>query len=349
MTSGVVACPYGSERVREATWQAWENQLTSVWRTLRSRILTPNVSEVRLEKRGFHVKSPAAQELLEAIGLTFLAGYAHAAQARSPGEVEEPLEKFPARFRGFAYEGAAMGFAVVDALSPRNGRRFAGHLAGRGDDHIYMAYIGLGWAMARLPRFRWPKIELDPLLRWLVLDGYGFHQAYFRTDRYVREQYQHAGFRWSAGEPEWYALHVLDQGVGRALWFAGGADPEVVLDLIERFPARRRPDLFSGAGLAATYAGGAGEEELQRFWKAAGEYRPQVAQGCSFAAEARRRAGLEVPHTQIATQVFCDVSPDEAAQISVRTRPVLPVTGEVPAYEVWRRRIADEFVSMGRC
>jgi hypothetical protein len=323
--------------------------LTRVWHTLRSRTLTPSFSEVRLEKRGFHVKSPDSQELLETIGRTFLVGFACAAQARSPREVGEPLEKIPARFRGFAYEGAAMGFAIVDALSFRNGVRFTRYLAGRGDDHIYMAYVGLGWAMARIPRFRWPNIELDPLLQWLVLDGYGFHQAYFRTDRYVRERFQHAGFSWPAGGPGWYAVRVLDQGVGRALWFVGGADPDVVLDLIERFPARRRPDLFSGAGLAATYAGGAGEEELRKFWKRAGEYRPQVAQGCSFAAEARRRAGLEVPHTEVATHVFCDVPPDQAAQISVRTRPEGPVTGEVPAYEVWRRRIADEFVSLGRC
>ena len=32
--------------------------------------------------------------------------------------------------------------------------------------------------------------------------------------------------------------------------------PEVVADLIDRFPAERRADLYSGAGLAATYAGG---------------------------------------------------------------------------------------------
>ena len=30
----------------------------------------------------------------------------------------------------------------------------------------------------------------DPLLGWLAIDGYGFHQAYFHTARYVGEQYQ---------------------------------------------------------------------------------------------------------------------------------------------------------------
>jgi hypothetical protein len=210
-----------------------------------------------------------------------------------------------------------------------------------------MAHIGLGWALARLPRFRWPTTELDPVLRWLVLDGYGFHQAYFRTRRYVRDRFQHTGFPWPAGG--WYAPRVIDQGVGRALWFVGGADTGVVAELVESFPAQRRADLFSGAGLAATYAGGAGETELRAFFERAGEFRPQVAQGCAFAAEARRRAGLEVPHTEIAAQVFCGMTADRAATIAIKNRPAAAVTGELPAHEVWRQCIADQFASMGRC
>lgn len=323
--------------------------MAGVFRMLRSRILTPGTSEVLLETRGFHIKDPDSQALLEAIGRSFLAGFAEAAYARLPDEIEEPLKMLPVRFRGFAHEGAAMGFAVVDALSPGKRHRFTGYLKGPGEAHIYMAYVGLGWAMARIPRPRWPRYELDPVLRWMVLDGYGFHQAYFHTERYVRRQVRDAGLSWPAGGPGWYTARVLDQGAGRALWFVGGADADVVVDLIEGFPPERRPDLFSGAALAATYAGGAGEPELRGFWKRAGEYRPQVAQGCAFAAEARHRAGLEVPHTEVATQVFCGMPPDRAAEVALRNRPADVMTGEVPAHEVWRRRIADEFVSLGRC
>ncbi|HEU4424939.1 MAG TPA: DUF1702 family protein, partial [Pilimelia sp.] len=227
-------------------------------RALRRRIITPNVSATRLDVRGFRVKSPEARELLETIGRSFLAGYAYAAEARTATDAEEPLESVPAQFRGFAYEGAAMAFAVLDALPFGGGGRVEKFLTGRAANHVYMVYVGVGWAMARVPRFRWSKLYApDPLLRWLALDGYGFHQAYFHTDRYVHQQYQEPRFPWPADGPAWYAARAIDQGIGRAMWFVGGADAELVATMIDKFPEQRRADLYSGAGLAATYAGGA--------------------------------------------------------------------------------------------
>jgi hypothetical protein len=324
--------------------------LTSAWRALRRRILTPNVSATSLEVRGFNVKNPASRELLETIGGTFLAGFGHAVEARRPIDAEGPLEKVPTRFRGFAYEGAAMGFAVLDGLPLGNRRHVAQFLAGRGDAHVYMALVGVGWAMARMPRFRWPKPEeTDPLLRWLVLDGYGFHQAYFDTGRYVHQHYREPNFPWPGGRYGGYADRALDQGIGRAIWFVAGTAPAVAADLIDKFPEERHADLYSGAGLAATYAGGVDEDELRLFAERAGEYRPQLAQASAFAADARLRAGLHVPHTGLATQVFCGATPEEAARISASVRPDPTVQGDVPAYEVWRQRVAAEFVSLGRC
>jgi enediyne biosynthesis protein E3 len=327
-----------------------ETKLTNLWGALRRRILTPDVSATRLDVRGFHVKSAVAKELLETIGGMFLTGYGYAAQASHPADAEAPLEELPTRFKGFAYEGAAMGFAVRDGLPFGRSDHFDRFMQGRGDAHVYMAYVGLGWAMARLPRFRWPDAtRLDPLLRWLVLDGYGFHQAYFHTRRYVHEQYQDPAFPWPNDRHRWYANRAIDQGIGRAMWFVGGTDPTWVATMIDDFPEQRRADLYSGAGLAATYAGGVDEDELRSFWYRAGIHRPLVAQASSFAAEARVRAGLVVPHTRLATEVFCGVSPEQAARISEEVRPDATVEGDLPAYEVWRQRIANQFVSIGRC
>ncbi|MER5326594.1 DUF1702 family protein [Streptosporangium roseum] len=319
-------------------------------RALRRRILTPDISETLLSTRGFHVKSPKAREQLETIGATFLTGYAYAAEARTPAEAEEWLEQVPRQFRGFAYEGAGMAFTILDAMpvGGGGGGKLAGFLAGRGNDHIYMVYVGIGWAMARLPRFLWPKSStLDPLLLWLVHDGYGFHQAYFRTQQYVHEQYQAPSFPWPADDPSSYANRALDQGIGRALWFVNGTDGDRVASMIEKFPESRRADLYGGAGLAATYAGGAHEDELLAFRERAGEYRPLLAQGSAFAAEARVRADLLVPHNEVATQVICGTTPERAARVTHETRPGGTVQGQLPAYEVWRQRIANEFVSLG--
>ncbi|MBG0829058.1 DUF1702 family protein [Planomonospora sp. ID67723] len=317
-------------------------------RALRRRILTPDVMETKLEKRGFHVKNDEARELLERIGETFLRGYALAAEARTPAEAEEQLEEIPPRFRGFAYEGAGMAFTILDALPFGSGRGVDGFLRGRGNAHIYMIYVGIGWGMARLPRFLWPKsATLDPLLLWLVHDGYGFHQAYFHTERYVTQQFQDSGFPWPAGRNRGYAGRAIDQGIGRALWFVGGTDVEKVVSMVEKFPRARRADLFSGVGLAATYAGGGAEDELRELRERAGHYRPQLAQGSVFAAEARVRAGLVVPHNEIATQVFCGSTPEQAARLSLDTRPAGAVPGVLPAYEMWRQRVADQLISLG--
>src|SRR5215470_6350911 len=318
------------------------------WRALRRRILTPSVSAVSLDVRGFHQKSPATRQLLETVGKTFLAGYGYAAEARSTAEAADNLEAMPTRFRGFAYEGAAMAFTIRDRMPFGSGRLIADFLAGPGGPHRYMAYVGIGWTMARLPRFRWPDSGVaDALLRWLVLDGYGFHQAYFHTKRYVHGQYQESAFPWPKPDPAGYANNAIDQGIGRAMWFVGGTDVEMVASMIDRFPEERRSDLYSGAGLAATYAGGADEDELRTLSHRAGPYRALVAQGSAFAAEARVRAGLLVPHTEQATRVLCGLSAEEAARITQEVRPVHAVDGELPAYEMWRRRIAGEFVSLG--
>lgn len=317
---------------------------------IRRRILTPGISATRLDVRGFHVKDESARQLLETVGESFLTGYGYAAEVGVPSEAERRLEGVPERFRGFAYEGAAMCFAIRDGLPLSRGGWVARFLAGRADAHIYMAYVGVGWAMARLPRMRWSTLHApDRLLRWLALDGYGFHQAYFKTKQYVHEQYREDRFPWPSDGYRWYSPRAIDQGIGRAMWFVGGADAMKVTEMIRAFDPRRQPDLYAGAGLAATYAGGADEEELRAFWEGAGPYRPQVAQGAAFAAGARGRAGLVMPHNEVATRVFCEMSVAEARKVTDDALIDLPEDGDVPSFEAWRRRIAEKLVSLRQC
>ena len=315
---------------------------------LRRRILTPPMTETKLSVRGFHEKSPESRDLLEKVGESFLLGYAYAAEAGKVVEAEVPLEQMPTRFRGFAYEGAGMALGVRDGLPFGSTHHTSDFLVGpHAVKHLYMVYVGVGWALARVPRFRWKQATAgitDQVARWLVLDGYGFHQAYFKTEKYVRQQYQEPNFPWPTDDAAGYADHAIDQGIGRATWFVCGSDPELVAETFAKFPEHRRADLYAGSGLAASYAGGGDEAELIRFRELAGEYRPQLAQGSAFAASARVGTDLVIPHTVLATRVFCGMTPEEAHELCNATRPE-ESEGDVPAFEIWRRRIADGIVA----
>jgi hypothetical protein len=318
-----------------------------MWRALRRRVLTPSTKGTKLSVRGFYEKSPETRDMLEQVGAMFLVGYSIAAGARSTEEAEDKLEELPPQFQGFAYEGAGMGFAMRDGL-PFGGTWVERFVESRHPGHVYMVYVGVGWAMARLPRFRWARATgglSDPVLRWLALDGYGFHQAYFHTEKYVRRQYQEPDFPWPPGGPASYASRVIDQGIGRATWFVCGADPGRVAQTLNEFPAARRPDLYSGAGLAATYAGAADEDELRVFRQRGSAYVQQIAQGSAFAATARFRTGLVTPHTELAARILCGTTPGRAAEVCEQTLPAASEGGGVPAYELWRQRIASGLMS----
>jgi enediyne biosynthesis protein E3 len=322
-------------------------------RAARRRVLSPGAPTRLLDACGFHRKDAATTELLDQIAHTFLAGYDAATGAREPADTRLTLQAAPPRFRGFAYEGAATGFALRDGLPFGRHDLFRAFLRGVAADHEQPAYVGMGWAMARLPRVRWVAPgRLDPLLRWLALDGYGFHQACFQTRRYVAGHHREAGFPWPGGDtPDGYPNRAIDQGIGRGLWFVGGADPGRVTALTTAFPPHRRADLYGGAGFAATYAGGATADELTRFREDSGEHCGQVALGAAFAARTRVRAGSVGPETELATEVLCAVSPAVAARLTHNLRPdpadVDDNGAGEPAYETWRQRVASALVPGG--
>jgi SagB-type dehydrogenase family enzyme len=309
---------------------------------MRCRIFLPDKAEATFAKRGFTAPDATRQANIEKVGTIFLEGYEYGMAGQNLADIESSLEGVEAAFRGFAYEGCAMGLAVRDGVRPAGQHWVRDLLASRGAKHIYMAYIGVGWAMARLPKVRWRAIEPhDPLLRWLALDGLGFHQAYFHTQKYVWEHQQDRIPGW---EPAAYAKRVFDQGMGRALWFVNGSDVQGTAKTIEGFPQSRRADLWSGVALASVYAGGADAGELSDLVKLSGEYRSHGCQGAVFAAAARLLPGLVHPGTELAVKVWCDMSVEDAAAVSDEARIDLPLdSGDTISFEVWRERIRKRF------
>lgn len=311
--------------------------------SLRKRLFSPDPADVTFAKRGFQSADPTRKAGLEKVGATFLNGFSYGMAGRGIAEIENSLETVERSMRGFAYEGCTMALTIRDALRPAGRRWVRDFLASRGDAHVYMVHIGTGWAMARLPVLRWRAVmPADPLLRWLALDGYGFHQAFFRTSQYVDKHFQAPLPVW---RPVSYANRVVDQGIGRALWFVNGADVQRLAAAIGGFAPARRGDLWSGAALASVYAGGVEVDDLETMARLAGEHRPDAAQGAAFAAKARLRAGLVTPHTELGVKVYCGMPVEQAAAVTDDALKGLPDFADgVPAFELWRQRIRKQFV-----
>lgn len=303
---------------------------------LRKHIFGISVEEVTFARRGFNDSGRVARERLEHIGRTFLQGYHAALCDETPEVLASNLEAVGGESCGFAYEGAAMGLALLDQLSFRRRGRLLTFLNGVGSRHTYMIHVGVGWAVARVPwlrnNFRRAVAGLDPLLRWLAADGHGFSDFYFKFPYFLRKPER-------LNQLQGYARHAYAQGVGRSLWFVTGAKANLVSQSISVLPQSLHGDLWSGVGLACAMAGGGDRAEIEHVRSLAGDYRPALAQGAAFAAKARQLAGNTTDHTETACQTLCGLSADAAAEVTDEMLKDLPEDSRVPAYEIWRQRI----------
>ena len=312
-------------------------------RQLRKFLFGISLEETTFARRGFRGGEVGPRRRLEQIGNIFLKGYHAALEEDSRESLALRLNAVEAEYRGFAFEGAGMGLALLDHVAPFRGNRLQAFLEGPGGAHVYMVHVGAGWALARLPWLRC-RVErslarLDPLLRWLTMDGYGFHEGYFHWRRLVETRAIPDGL---AG----YASRAFSQGLGRSLWFVHGADVDRIPRTIAAFPPSRHADLWAGVGLACAYAGGLERQCLEALLIKAGPDAPALAQGAAFAAKARQRADNPAAHTDIACQVLCGLSADAAAYLCDVALKDLPPDGAEPAYEVWRQRIQAQLAEL---
>ena len=303
-----------------------------LWARTLGRALKLSPAETRVASRGFQVDSTQVVQRLEAIGANFALGYNTAIGCTRLTQLTQALQRVAPAERGFAFEGAAMGLALTDGLTP--GRRwFPAFVAGPASSHEYMAWVGLGWALARLPVS--PAKALQPyrsINKWLALDGWGFHEGYFGWRRCIAQQRRPRSL--DAAQAQ-----VFDQGLGRSLWFVFGAGVEAIAQAIEAFEPQRRGDLWSGVGLACAYAGGAGRSGLQalRAHAAAADQGAALGQGVVFAAQARQRAENPTAHTGLACMEIIGLDLPEAAALAIQQ---LPSEGDdLATYQRWRAAI----------
>ncbi|MDH2429179.1 DUF1702 family protein [Sphaerisporangium sp. TRM90804] len=307
-------------------------------RSLR-RLLSLDPQELIRSRPGPPVGDPEVGRTLDTVVHSFATGY-NAALGAPPGALD--LSHLPGPLRGFAYEGAAMSIGLVDELTLARGRRMRALLDGPGRPYVHLIHVGAGWAFARLRVRPWTGMPVGQrLFRWLAWDGWGFHQAFFRPRAVLVE---HRVERAARGD----VRPIRDQGVGRALWFYAGADPALVAEVIDAFPAGRRPDLWAGIGLAAAYTGAQPPERLEDLLARAGGHREHLAQGAAFAAKAHQISGIVPERSADAVAALTGAGVDDASDwTDASLKEALRRPDDPATYEAWRAGIRRAWARQG--
>jgi hypothetical protein len=317
---------------------------------LKRQLLGLSQLEVTAERRRFQVDCREKKQRIEEIGSYFLKGYHAALECSYLDQLFDTLSTEPPDYRGFAYEGAAMGVALLDRLLPWRTGQYAEFLDSARNAFPYLSHVGLGWALARIPggMQRYCKTLTAPgsitteaasehsLLACLALDGYGFHQSFFAWEKYVKDWVEP---RFLPSE----ALPVFRQGVGRSLSFVLGMNSDRIALAISRFPSSHQADLWSGVGLALAYAGGLSGQEVEQLLNHAADNGAALAQGVAFAAKARQRGGYVPEHTRLVCELVWRQPVERVAEITDDTLYELPLTTMLSAYASWRERIRQRF------
>lgn len=307
-----------------------------------SAVLRQDERETDFGRRRFRLSQGPQREILETASRAFVTGFNACLSSSAPEDLAARLGELGEQQRGHALEGAGMAATILDVLTLGRGRRLRALLAGpgRGYPHLVLAGAGRGYASlhrrpSRLVRALPTDRATHPALRWLAWDGYGFHRAFFAADQTIGEQRTPRGL---TGEQRL----LFDQGVGRALWYHECADPDGVALRIAEFTPSRRPGLWSGVGLAATYTGGADVADLGRLAALAGPYRADLAHGSALACAARTHAGLTPAHTAAAAHALTGALAGDASGWVATSLAGLGHQAASPGgYQRWRQEISE--------
>jgi enediyne biosynthesis protein E3 len=313
-------------------------------RSFLKHALTIRPEEASFAARGFDAPDPELCRKLETMLGSFISGYNLAVRIEDPHELADRLQrKYDNHHVGFAFEGVGLQLALLDLLTPGRSNRLARFLRGAGQDHDYIVAVGAGFAIARLPwglrnMNRYLR-TLDPLIAWCVPDGYGFHEGFFHHTRYI-----------DAAEDPPEVLgplggRLFDSGVGRAMWWVKCGQPAGISSAIDRFPEVRRPELWSGVGVACSYAGGVGAVELLSLRELSGPHQADFLSGLPFAARLRQKAGNYSDTTELACSVLLGLSTDETADMAeaaaAASRSQVRGKGITNAYDLVRRHLVN--------
>ncbi len=244
------------------------------------------------------------------------------------------LETTDSEFRSIAYEGASMAIAQLDI--EKNNTLSVWHTFNeRAGAHAAQTHAGLGWAIAQQNRSALPFLEtLSPLLRFRVLDGYGYYEGIFRQRQSIKNQRSPEAF-------DSKMLQAYDQGIGRSLWYTSKGNVEKLEAMIAVFPPDRHAALWLGIGVACAYVGGCDENLLRSLLFASQKHKVQLATGAALAAKARVQANAINNDIELACRTWCNISAQEAMLLTIEAEPSSSLNSN-DSYALWLSQIEQK-------
>lgn len=85
---------------------------------LRAALFVPGPAAVRRVMSGFEQPDQQTALELEQVTMHLVSGIDSAVRSSNNDELITALLQVPPKYRGFAYEGAAVGLTAIDSLSP---------------------------------------------------------------------------------------------------------------------------------------------------------------------------------------------------------------------------------------
>ena len=291
--------------------------------------------EASLSYQRFPGRNSPSRKHLEAILHAFVDGYNLTVVQPDTKELARELDSsIPPEYLGFAYEGTGLYFALMDLLIPGS-KRLDAFTRSEGAPHEHIAMVGAGFAIARVPfaRFRLESYQkkLNEYTAFLIADGYGFHDGFFKWKDFVDG-------RKPAPESLISQNRILyDSGIARAMWWVYGADPDGIAGAISRFSEERRAEMWAGIGVALSYAsaGPGVPDPSAHLLELAGPYRYDVLSSIPFSAHMRRTGGNPAPWTDRACSQLLNMTVTEASDMVVSSLQAFLDSWQGPAGERW--------------
>ncbi|MGD0435743.1 MAG: DUF1702 family protein [Bryobacteraceae bacterium] len=307
----------------------------SVLKRLKSLALSLPHKEASASRRGFPGINSPSREHLETIIHAFIDGYNLAVVESDTRELVRRLNSsIPPEFLGFAYEGTGLYFALVDLLIPGSAR-LEEWTHSAGEPHDYIAMVGAGFAISRIPlalrRLESYQKRLDELTCFCLADGYGFHEGYFQWKSFLD------GRKPAPASLNLQNRRLYDSGVARAMWWVYGAEPVAIAQAISRFDEDRRPEMWAGLGVALSYAsaGPGNPDPSAKLLELSGPYRYDLLSGIPFAAHMRWKGKNPAPWTERACSELLNLSVAETSDLVMSALKAFLDSWKGPSEDKW--------------